>query len=68
MNESISSALKNWVPIKLYEEQEAAYCRWLYTGNETFTDPFFDETIGKCWNLPENSAMYKTVSNAANCW
>ena len=63
MNESISSALKNWVPIKLYEEQEVTYCRWLYTGNETFTDPFFDETIGKCWNLPENSAMYKTVSS-----
>ena len=63
MIESISSALKDWIPIKLFEESGADYCRWLYLGDSTFTDPFFDETIGKCRKLPYNSSMFRPVSS-----
>ena len=63
MIESIASALKDWIPIKLFEESGADYCRWLYLGDSTFTDPFFDETIGKCRKLPNNSSMFKPVSS-----
>ena len=65
MKESISSALKDWIPFKLFEESGQDHCRWLYLGEEVFTDPFFDETIGKCWRLPYNSARYRPVSSIA---
>ena len=63
MKESISSALKDWIPFKLFEESGQDHCRWLYLGNEIFTDPFFDETIRKCWKLPYNSSRYRPESS-----
>src|SRR5258705_13622399 len=55
MSESIASAIKNWIPYRLFEEGGENYCRWLYLGDEKITEPFFEETIGKCRVLPENS-------------
>ena len=63
MNDSISSALKDWIPIKLFEDSGNEYCRWVYLGDETFTDPFFDETILRCMKLPGNSSRYRAVSS-----
>ena len=63
MTESISSALKNWIPYRLFEEAGDDYCRWLYLGAENFTDPFFDETIDKCRKLSNNSHLRRCISS-----
>lgn len=38
-------SLTNWIPYKLILEQDQALCRWLHTGKEPFSEPFFDDTI-----------------------
>ena len=61
---NISSHLKDWIPYKLFQEGGTDLCRWLYLGNKKFTDPFFEDTIGKSKSLPENSQRIKCVSSA----
>jgi hypothetical protein len=56
-------ALKNWIPIKLLDEPNNDFCRWLYIGNKNFTEPFFDETISVCRSLPENGHLKRSVSS-----
>ncbi len=63
MTENISSALKDWIPYKFFEEGGINYCKWLYLGVEEFTDPFFDDTISKCMKLPENSNRTRCISS-----
>jgi hypothetical protein len=63
MGESISSAIKNWVPYRLYQESGNNYCRWLYLGDEKINEPFFEDTIGKRRMLPENSRLLRSVSS-----
>lgn len=62
MNQNIALALKDWLPYRLIEESDGAYCRWLYMGNYTFDEPFFDQTISKCRGLFENSQLKRSVS------
>jgi hypothetical protein len=62
MSENISSILKNWVPYKLYEEEENNYCRWLYLGDEKITEPFFNDTIASR-RTSHNGGMQKCVSD-----
>ena len=63
MKESISMAIKNWIPYRLYEEGGNHYCRWLYLGDEKISEPFFEETIAKCRKLPENSRLIRCISS-----
>lgn len=48
MNTNILPALENWIPYKLSFVEGQPLCEWLYTGDNDFTEPFFDETISKC--------------------
>jgi hypothetical protein len=61
MNANISSALANWIPYKLSFDESRPCCEWLYTGDEDFTEPFFDETIAKC--RPFNNRSRKSISS-----
>jgi hypothetical protein len=61
MNARISSALENWIPYKLSFDEGQPRCEWLYTGDEDFTEPFFDETITKCRQL--NYRTRKSISS-----
>ena len=63
MKNYISSALKDWIPYRLFEEGGKKYCRWLYLGNKKMTEPFFDETIISCLSLPENSGKTRCISS-----
>jgi hypothetical protein len=63
MSESISGALKNWIPFRIFEESGNTYCRWLYLGEKNFSEPFFEETIAQCRNFPENARTFKCVSS-----
>ena len=59
----IASAIKNWVPYRLFEEGVNLCCRWLYLGDEIINEPFFEDTIGKRRRLPENSHLTRSVSS-----
>ncbi|MFN8288697.1 MAG: hypothetical protein U0U70_00430 [Chitinophagaceae bacterium] len=61
MNENIA-ALNNWIPFRLREEKDENLCQWLYLGDKTFDEPFFDETLAKCRHLEINSKPYRVVS------
>ncbi len=59
------SAVKGWIPVKLYPEDDGLLCRWLFVGNKDFTEPFFDETISSCRSLPQNGHRQKCMSDTA---
>ncbi|HYJ38632.1 MAG TPA: sulfotransferase, partial [Chitinophagaceae bacterium] len=54
--------LKNFVPVKLVSDGNGRLCQWLNTTNKKFTEPFFDDTIRICKNLPENRHSFKSAS------
>lgn len=62
MNE-ITAALKDWIPFRLREEYGEAFCQWLYLGDKTFDEPFFDETIAYCRHFEVNSKPLKILSD-----
>lgn len=51
MNSNIPSALANWIPYKLSFDAGQPRCEWMYTGDEDFVEPFFDDTIARCQQL-----------------
>lgn len=61
MDAKISSGLANWIPYKLFFDECQPGCEWLYTGDEDFREPFFDETISKCRQL--NNRGRKSISS-----
>jgi hypothetical protein len=63
MQDPISAALHNWIPYKLSLVDNIPQSYWLYTGNQRYTAPFFDETISECKSLPENSSPYRGLSS-----
>ncbi len=63
MNESIATAIKNWVPYRFFEEGGNNCCRWIYLGNEKISEPFFDDTVSMRRMLPENSKLFRVISN-----
>ena len=64
MDIAIRTALKNWIPYRLFLQEGDTLCRWLFVGKNDFTEPFFDETISACLKLQENSQTKKCISNA----
>ena len=64
MSSNLADDLKGWIPYKTYEEAGELYCKWLFVGNKTFTEPFFDETIAKCKSLPQNSTLKQCISHS----
>jgi hypothetical protein len=48
------NSLKGWAPIRLYWQQGHPFVDWCYLGQQRFTDPFFDQTIGHCLSHPFN--------------
>jgi hypothetical protein len=54
--------LRNWIPFKLFFENNQHLCQWLFIGTKEFTEPFFDETIVRSKALAENKHFYKPVS------
>lgn len=59
-----SAPITGWIPVKLYPEENNLLCRWLYAGDKTFAEPFFDETISACRALfPENWKLKRSMSS-----
>ncbi|AFD07704.1 sulfotransferase family protein [Solitalea canadensis] len=55
--------IADWIPYKLRFEQQEWMFEWLYLENKRFIEPFFDETVGKCKSLANNSKYIRTVSD-----
>jgi hypothetical protein len=55
--------MNNWLPVKLYHAENDDLCKWIYFADKKFIEPFFEETIGRCLGLPQNSNHLKCVSN-----
>lgn len=55
--------LQDWLPWRLKKQTDDLLCDWLYTGSRFFSEPFFDDTIAACRQLPENRMAYKAVSD-----
>lgn len=59
---TIQATLLHWIPHRMFKP-DPGHCEWLYTGNETFTEPFFTDSISVCRKLRENCSRYKIVSH-----
>jgi len=64
MDQRSKSALLDWIPYRLMQDNDQALCRWLYVGEKEFTEPFFDSTIGICQQASQNSQLKRSVSDA----
>lgn len=57
------SPLKNWIPYKLINENGQQLSQWLHTFAESYSEPFFDDTILKCKRLNKAKSSLISVSN-----
>lgn len=64
MDTEIKIALKNWIPYRLFLQEGNNFCKWLFVGDNDFTEPFFEETISGCLKLSQNSQRIKCISSA----
>lgn len=64
--ENSNHPLSNWIPYKLIEKDNEVYFEWIYLGDLKYGDPFFEETISKCWKHSYNSKPFKVVTTAEN--
>jgi hypothetical protein len=64
MKISAAEYLKSWIPYKALFDGKDLLFRWLYTGSQPYTDPFFDETISKCLSDRINSKPFRCLSRA----
>ncbi len=63
MSDFISTAIKNWIPYRLTEENGQTICRWIYTGDIAYTEPFFTDTIACCKKMDYNSRFLRSISS-----
>jgi hypothetical protein len=56
------SNLRNWVPINFSFDGAAPFVEWCYLGEQRFTDPFFEDTIGQRMRLPFNLVFRQRTS------
>ncbi|MNX41912.1 hypothetical protein D3C86_723250 [compost metagenome] len=64
--ENRNHPLSNWIPYKLIEKDNEVYFEWIYLGDLKYADPFFEETISKCWKHSYNSNPFKVITTAEN--
>jgi hypothetical protein len=46
--------LAGWIPFRIRADDTHAVVDWCFLGEDTFTDPFFQQTIERCWRKPFN--------------
>lgn len=63
--DTFTERLKGRIPYRLLTENGTLKFKWLYTGDQLFTRPFFDETISRCLSFPENHPDRMPVTDAA---
>ncbi len=44
--------LRDWTPARVYWRENRVFVDWCYLGKNRFTEPFFDQTIERCFRDP----------------
>ncbi|NCD70233.1 sulfotransferase family protein [Mucilaginibacter agri] len=57
-----NSDITNWLPYNL-NATDGYSCKWVYTDKIEYTEPFFSETIGRCFSHTFNSSKFKSYSD-----
>jgi len=57
-----AAVLTNWVPIRVYCQAGRFMVDWCYLGQERFSEPFFDQTVGHQMRLPFNQLFRHQTS------
>lgn len=55
----VDHVLCNWLPFKLFRQEEQFCCHWLNMGDIRFEEPFFDHTLSRIKALPRNVKKFK---------
>lgn len=58
-----AAELYNWLPCKLFWQEEDVLCHWLNMGDVKFEEPFFEHTVSRIRALPANVQPFKTVGS-----
>ncbi|MFL9484907.1 sulfotransferase [Chitinophagaceae bacterium LWZ2-11] len=61
----IASSLTGWIPYQLEFKESQYVCKWLYTGQLPYIEPFFDETINKCRSHLNSDRRMQCVSSSS---
>ena len=60
--------IHQWVPYKLVIEADQTTCRWLYVEDQSFSEPFFDDTIHRCRSYSSYRPHSVSNINILNEW
>ena len=59
----VTNYLKGWLPVKIIPGEEELLCQWMFTGDKSFIEPFFSDTLLRCKQLPENKHRFNIASS-----
>ena len=51
------------MPVNIIPAGQELLCKWMFTGNTRFSDPFVSDTLLRCKQLPENKHRMDCVSS-----
>jgi len=54
--------MQGWIPYKITVDDGEALCHWIDTGNQAFSEPFFQETLGKIKGMARHRFFFNSVS------
>jgi len=57
MEAAAEPALSSWIPAMIRKRGGQALVEWLFTGQEAYSEPFFDETIAHCRKHERNNRI-----------
>jgi Sulfotransferase domain len=64
-----TAVLEDWIPIRLYWSDGRPMLDWCYLGKRRFAESFFEQTIGKCLQLPFNQLFrHQTPVDVLRQW
>ena len=61
-------ALEGWIPFLIRAHDTPPVVDWCFVGEDTFSDPFFEQTIGHCLRKPGNRPPRQTPIDALIDW
>ncbi len=57
------SALHGWFPVEMKAENDQLICRWMYLGDKSFTEPFWESTLSICNGHSYNAQPFASLSS-----
>lgn len=58
------AAMEGWYPVKILEDEDGLSLQWMRFGDADFSEPFFDESIGRARiDYEENRRRFRSVTS-----